>query len=43
MLNLNDKNFHENPFKISEEDLAAATRTFNVIEEEDDDIELGIM
>ena len=45
MLNLNDKNLHENPFKISEEDVAFwCTLSFNVIEEdEDDDIELGIM
>ena len=44
MLNLNDKNLDENPFKISEEDMAAATPSFNVIEEDEDyDIELGIM
>ena len=42
MLNLNDKNLHENPFVISEEDIAAAA-PFNVIEEdEDDDIELDM-
>ena len=44
MLNLNDKNLHENPFEILEEDMAAASPSFNVIEEdEDDDIELDIM
>ena len=44
MLNLNDKNLHKNPFEISEEDMAAAAHSFNVIEEdEDDDIELDIM
>ena len=44
MLNLNDKNLDENPFKISEEEMAAATPSFNVIEEDEDyDIELGIM
>ena len=43
MLNLNYKNLHENPFKISE-DVAAAEPSFNVIEEdEDDDIKLDIM
>ena len=44
MLNLNDKNLHENPFEISEEDMAIATPAFNAIEEnEDDDIELDIV
>ena len=44
MLNLNYKNLHENPFKISEEDMAIAAPFFNVIEEDqDDDIELDIM
>ena len=44
MLNLNDKNLHKNPLEISEEDMAAAAYSFNVIEEyEDDDIELDIM
>ena len=44
MLNLNDKNLHENPFEMSEEDMAAAAPSFNVIkEDEDDDIELSIM
>ena len=44
MLNLNDKNLYENPFEISEEDMAAAAPSFIVIEEdEDDDIELDIM
>ena len=44
MLNLNNKNLHENPFEISEEDMAAAAPSFNIIEEnEDDDIELDIM
>ena len=43
MLNLNDKNLHKNSFEISEEDMAAAAPSFNVIEEdEDDDIELAI-
>ena len=44
MLNLNDKNLHKNPFEISEEDMAAAAPSFNVIEEDEhDDIELDIM
>ena len=44
MLNINDKNLHENPFKVLEEDMATAARSFNVIEEdEDDDIELDIL
>ena len=44
MLNLNDKNLHENPFEILEKDMVAAAPSFNVIEEcEDDDIELDIM
>ena len=44
MLNLNDKNLHKNPLEISEEDMAAAAPSFNVMEEdEDDDIELDIM
>ena len=44
MLNLNDKNLYENPFEISEEDMAAVAPSFIVIEEdEDDDIELDIM
>ena len=44
MLNLNYKNLHENPFEISEEDVAAAEPSFNVIEEDEDDgIELDIM
>ena len=44
MLNLNNKNLHKNPFKISEEDMVAAAPSFNVIEEDqDDDIELDIM
>ena len=34
--NVNDKNLHENPFEISEEDMAAST-SFNVIEEDEDD------
>ena len=34
--NVNDRNLHENPFEISEEDMAAAT-SFNVIEEDEDD------
>ena len=43
MLNLNDKNLHKNSFEISEEDMATAAPSFNVIEEdEDDDIELAI-
>ena len=43
MLNLNDKNLHKNSFEISEEDVATAAPSFNVIEEdEDDDIELAI-
>ena len=44
MLNLNDENLHKNPFQILEENMAADTPSFNVIEEdEDDDIELDIM
>ena len=44
MLNLNDKNLHENPFEISEEDMATGAPAFNAIEEnEDDDIELDIV
>ena len=44
MLNLNDKNLHENPFEISGENMAGAAPFLNVIEEdEDDDIELDIM
>ena len=44
MLNLNDKNLHENPFEISGENMAGAAPFFNVTEEdEDDDIELDIM
>ena len=44
VLNLNDENLHKNPFQISEENMAADTPSFNVIEEdEDDDIELDIM
>ena len=44
MLNLNDKNLHENPFEILEEDMATAAPAFNAIEEnEDDDIELDIV
>ena len=44
MLNLNDKNLHENPFEISEEDMTTAAPALNVIEEnEDDDIELDIV
>ena len=44
MLNLNDKNLHENPFEISEEDMDTAAPAFNAIEEnEDDDIELDIV
>ena len=44
MLNLNDNNLRENPFEISEEDMAAAAPSFNVMEEdEDDDIELHIL
>ena len=34
MLSLNDKNLLENLFEISEEDMAAAAPSFNVIEEE---------
>ena len=41
MLNLNDKNLHENQFEISEEDMTAAAHSFNVIED-DDGIELDI-
>ena len=36
MLNLNDKNQHENPFEILVEDMAAAAPSFNVIEEDED-------
>ena len=44
MLNLNDKNLHDNSFEILEEDIAAAAPSFNVTEEdEDDDIELDII
>ena len=44
MLHLNDKNLHENPFKILEEDMVAAAPSFNIIEEDEDhDIELDIM
>ena len=44
MLNLNDKNLHEYPFELSEEDMATAAPAFNAIEEnEDDDIELDIV
>ena len=44
MLNLNDRNIHENAFEIPEEDIAAAALFFNVIEEdEDDEIETDIM
>ena len=44
MLNLNDKNLHENLYEISEENMAAAAPSFNVIEEDEDDgIELDIM
>ena len=44
MLNINDKNLHENPFKVLEEDMARAARTINVIEEDEDDgIELDIL
>ena len=44
MLNSNDKNLHENPFEIQEEDMAAAAPSFNVIKEDEaDDIELDIM
>ena len=43
MLNLNEKNLHENTFEISEKDMAAAARSFNVIEQDEgDDIELDI-
>ena len=37
MLNLNDGNLHENPFEISSEDMTADARSFNIIEENDDD------
>ena len=44
MLNLNDKNLHENLYEISEENMAAAAPSFIVIEEDEDDgIELDIM
>ena len=44
MLYLNDKNLHNNPFEILEEDMVAGAPSFNVIEkDEDDDIELDIM
>ena len=44
MLNLNDKNLHDNSFEILEEDMAAAAPSFNVTEEDkDDDIELDII
>ena len=39
MLNLNDQNIHENPFKISFEEMAATTPFFSV-NKEDDDVEL---
>ena len=43
MLHLNDKNLHENPFKILEEDMVAAAPSFNIIEEDEGhDIELDI-
>ena len=44
VLNLNHRNLHKNQLEISKVDVAAAAPSFNVIEEdEDDDIELGIM
>ena len=44
MLNLNHRNLHKSQLEISKADMAAAAPSFNVIEEdEDDDIELGIM
>ena len=43
MLNLNEKNLHENTFEISEKDMAADAPSFNVIEQDEgDDIELDI-
>ena len=41
--NVNDKNLHENPFEISEEDMATAAPCNVIEEDEDDDIELDIM
>ena len=44
VLNLNHRNLHKNQLEISKADMAAAAPSFNVTEEdEDDDIELGIM
>ena len=44
MLNLNEKNLHENTFEISEKDMAAAAPSFNVTEQDEgDDIELDIV
>ena len=43
MLNLNDKTLNENQFEISEEDMAAAAPSFNVMNGEDDVFELDIM
>ena len=49
MLSLNDKNIHQNPLEISDEDnrfeiSVAVSLSFNiVVEDEDDDIELDIM
>ena len=37
MLNLKDRNLHENPFEISGEGMAAAAPSFNITEEDDDD------
>ena len=37
MLNLNYGNLHKNPFEISDEDMAAAAPSFNIVEEDNDD------
>ena len=44
MLNINDKNLHENLFEILKKDMAAAVPSFNVTEQhQDEDIKLDIM
>lgn len=40
MENLNDESLHQNPFDIVDEDLIAAATAFNIIEEDDIDINI---
>ena len=43
MQNINNENFHDNPFELLDEDIVEAALSFNLIDEENDDEDLEIL